>query len=440
VIGKTKAEMSRLPKSSRLRVRLNDQEVGRLQKDSGGGLSFVYDEAWLMRPDAVPVSLSLPFQLEPFRGAAVQRVFENLLPDSDLLLRKVAERVGAEGTDAFSLLAQIGRDCVGALQFVPEGEEPKVEYSLDGERLDETGVESILKSLARAPLGVDAETEFRISIAGAQEKTALLRINDTWVRPRGPTPTTHIFKTQIGHLQNGMDLSNSVENEYFCLKLLAAFGLAVAEAEIAKFGQTTVLVVSRFDRNWTADGKLIRLAQEDDCQALSVAPTRKYQTQGGPGMVDILNLLKGSDEPRKDHLTFVKAQILFWLLGATDGHAKNFSIFLGPKGRFKATPIYDVLSAQPSLDQRQIEPKQMKLAMFVGDNRHYGVEEIEGRHFVQTVKRAHLSEEIAHEALEEIKESAEKAIGIVEKELPQNFPMDVADSIFKGLRERLRRI
>src|SRR4051812_24146153 len=186
--------MSRLPKSSRLRVRLNDKEVGRLQKDSGGGLSFVYDEAWLMRPDAVPVSLSLPFQLEPFRGAAVQRVFENLLPDSDLLLRKVAERVGAEGTDAFSLLAQIGRDCVGALQFVPEGEEPKVEYSLDGERLDETGVESILKSLARAPLGVDAETEFRISIAGAQEKTALLRINDTWVRPRGPTPTTHIFK------------------------------------------------------------------------------------------------------------------------------------------------------------------------------------------------------------------------------------------------------
>ena len=157
-------------------------------------------------------------------------------------------------------------------------------------------------------------------------------------------------------------------------------------------------------------------------------------------MVAILELLKGGDIPRKDHSTFLKAQILFWLIGATDGHAKNFSLFLGPKGRFRLTPIYDVLSAQPSLECRQIERKQMRLAMSVGDSRHYRLDEIEGRHFVQTAKRARLPESLALDALKDVCESADKAMAEVEKQLPSHFPEKVHLAVSKGLRSRMTRL
>ena len=172
---------------------------------------------------------------------------------------------------------------------------------------------------------------------------------------------------------------------------MAAFGLPVNAAAIHIFGKTKALVIERFDRTWTKDGRLLRIPQEDCCQALSTPPTRKYQNEGGPGMVDILTLLKGSDIPADDQKNFLKAQILYWLIGATDGHAKNFSLFLGPGGRFNLTPLYDVLTAQPSLDARHILKKQMKLAMSVGNSRHYTIDSIQGRHFVQTVQRAGLA-------------------------------------------------
>lgn len=275
-------------------------------------------------------------------------------------------------------------------------------------------------------------------MAGAQEKTALLYYQRKWWKPHGATPTTHILKTQIGTLQNGIDLSNSVENEYYCLKLLEAFGLATAAAQIRMFGKTTALIIERFDRRWTNDGRLLRIPQEDFCQALSFPPSLKYQNQGGPGIVEGLNLLKASDTPAEDQKSFLKSQILFWLIGATDGHAKNFSIFLGRGGRFKLTPIYDVLTAQPSLTTRQIERKQMKLAMFVGDKRHCRMDEIRGRHFVQTAQRAGLSTTLANEALAEVADVAAVAIDKVETDLPSDFPQYIHDAVKVGLRARVK--
>ena len=395
--------MPRKRKYSQLRVLLNNEVVGVLLKESSGGISFRYQRSWVEREDAIPVSLSLPLRDDAFRGAVVQSVFENLLPDSEMLRRLVADRVGAQGTDVYSLLSEIGRDCVGALQFLPDGlETPKETPTLNGEVMDEAAIERLLKTLVKAPLGMDGKSEFRISVAGAQEKTALLKKNGKWIKPRGVTPTTHLLKRQMGTLPNGMNLSNSVENEYHCLKLLKEFGLRVARAEIAVFGEEKVLVVERFDRRWESSKILRRVPQEDCCQALSFPPSMKYQSQGGPGMLEILNLLKAADVPAKDQITFIKVQILFWLMGATDGHAKNFSVFLGAGGRFELTPLYDVLSAQPSVDAREIERGDMRLAMFVGDNRHYRIDEISGRHFVQTVKRARLPESLALDALKEI--------------------------------------
>ena len=424
-----------------LRVLLNNRLVGHLLKEASGAISFRYDESWLSWSNTFPISMSLPLREDAFRGERVVAVCENLLPDSEILRRRVAEKVGAKGTDAYSLLSQIGRDCVGALQFIPEDDETAYDTSgIKGEVISEQEIEKLLKNLARAPLGLDMDREFRISVAGAQEKTALLHYKGKWWKPHGTTPTTHTLKTQIGTLQNGVDLSNSVENEYYCLKLMAAFGLPTNAAEIAIFGKTAALVIERFDRKWTTDERLLRVPQEDFCQALSCPPSLKYQSQGGPGIVDGLNLLKASDTPAEDQKAFLKAQVLFWLIGATDGHAKNFSIFLGRGGRFKLTPVYDVLTAQPSLDTRQIERKHLKLAMSVGDSRHYRIDEIKGRHFIQSAERAGLPGSLASEVLSEVSQIAETAINTIEKQLPRGFPKGIHHSVKAGLTTRLKNL
>ncbi len=433
--------MPRKPLHTPLRVLLNNRLVGHLFKEPSGAVSFRYDEGWLSWDNAIPLSMSLPLREDPYRGEPVAAVFENLLPDSEILRRRVAERVGARGADAYSLLSRIGRDCVGAMQFIPQDEVADNDATgIRGSAINDQEIEKLLKNLVRAPLGVGGDSDFRISVAGAQEKTALLQYNGKWWKPHGTTPTTHILKPQIGTLPNGIDLSNSVENEYYCLKVMAAFGLPMNAAEMVIFGETKTLVIERFDRKWTADGRLLRIAQEDFCQALSCPPSLKYQNQGGPGMVDILKFLKGSDSPAEDQKLFLKAQILFWLIGATDGHAKNFSIFLGRGGRFKLTPFYDVLTAQPSLDDRQIERKQLKLAMSVGESRHYRIDEIKGHHFIQTAQRSGLPSQLAIDVLEEVSQSASLAMNTVEKQLPKDFPEQIHNSLNAGLMARIKDI
>lgn len=435
--------MPRRARHEPLHVLLNNRLVGHLHKAASGAIEFRYDQSWLGWEYALPVSLSLPLREDAFRGEAVAAVFDNLLPDSDSLRRRVAEKVGAAGTDVYSLLAAIGRDCVGALQFVAADDDHDNDrhgdgHAISGDIVDDEAIEKLLKGLAQAPLGLTRDDDFRISVAGAQEKTALLYHGGKWLKPHGTTPTTHIFKTQIGELPNGIDLSNSVENEYYCLRLAAAFGLPVNHAEMVTFDKTTALVIERFDRRWTKDGRLLRLPQEDCCQALSVPPTRKYQSDGGPGMVQLLELLKGSDTPADDQATLLKAQIFFWLIGATDGHAKNFSIFLAPGGRYRLTPLYDVLTAQPSLDSGQIQPKQMKLAMSVGTKNHYRIAEVQSRHFVQTGEAASVPKKLTQDSIEQVASTAEAALAKIEGELPTGFPDAIHNSVKTAAMQRLR--
>lgn len=229
----------------------------------------------------------------------------------------------------------------------------------------------------------------------------------------------------------------SVENEFYCLRLLAHLGLPVNRAEIMTFGRTRALVVERFDRAWR-DGRLIRLPQEDCCQALSVLPAGKYQSAGGPGVVEIANLLRGSDTPAEDHRTLVQAQLVFWLIGATDGHAKNFSIFLRPGGGYALTPFYDVLTAQPSLDAHQIGRRQMKLAMSVGDSRHYRFDEVVPRHFFQTGEATRLPRSLVRTAIEDVAARMNGAMVALEEELPATFPQALHESVRTGVRTRLR--
>lgn len=421
-----------------LNVFLNGRLVGRLRRAASGAIDFQYDPDWLGWEHVLPVSLSLPLREDRYVGDPVIAVFDNLLPDSEAIRRRMAERVHADGYDVYSLLAKVGRDCVGALQFLPDGAEPGPAGAIEGRPVDDAGIAAKLSNLAAAPLGMEGDEEFRLSLAGAQEKTALLYWKQRWHVPHGATPTTHILKPQIGLLPGGIDLSRSVENEYLCLKLTAAFGLPSAGVAIADFEGDRALVVERFDRVWTRDNRLLRLPQEDCCQALSVPPTRKYESDGGPGMAAVLGLLQGSDEPDTDRRLFLKAQILFWLLGATDGHAKNFSIFLRPGGGFRLTPLYDVMSAQPALDVHQLRRNQMKLALAVGDNRHYAIDEIVPRHFVQTGAKCGVGKTSVRDILDELVGAEQTAIRTVMDGLPAGFPEDLARSIVGGLQTRLR--
>jgi serine/threonine-protein kinase HipA len=432
--------MARKRSRAPLNVYLNGRSVGRLTKATSGAIDFRYVQSWLDWEHAFPVSLSLPLREDRYIGEPVTAVFDNLLPDHDGIRRRLAERVGADGHDAYSLLAAIGRDCVGALQFLPDGREPGPVGVIDGEVADDERIAGVLATLDQAPLGLGRDEAFRISIAGAQEKTALLFWNDQWHVPHGTTATTHILKPQIGMRGDGIDLSRSVENEHFCMKLIAALGMPAAKTEIVDFANRRALAIERFDRVWTKDGRLLRVPQEDCCQALSVPPTRKYQSDGGPGIRELLELFKASDHPARDQTAVLKAQIIFWLLGATDGHAKNFSIFLHAGGGFELTPFYDVMSAQPNLDARQIRRNQMKLAMSVGDHRRYALHAIMPRHFVQTGRAARLPADTVESILDEVAALMPRAMDEVAAQLPNDFPQAIRDSIVAGVKQRMRLI
>ena len=421
-----------------LSIFMNSRKVGQLTRDPGGGVSFAYAQNWLNWAHRTPVSLSLPLQDNRYSGAPVLAVIDNLLPDSSRIRRRVAELVGAEGVDAFSLLSKIGRDCIGALQFLPDGEEPQPISELTGEPVDETQIAAILGNLAAAPLGISRESDFRISVTGAQEKTALLYHDGIWIKPTGTTPTTHIIKPQIGRLPNGMNLSDSVENEYLCLKLMDGFGLRTANVAMAQFGEVKALIVERFDRYRTSDGRLFRLPQEDCCQALSVAPTQKYQNEGGPGIAAIMELLLGSDEPNKDRHDFFKANVMFWLLGATDGHAKNFSLALMPGDRFRMTPLYDVLTVQPTVDARQLNRKNFNLAMHFGKSNHYKVVKIVGRHIVETAVQSGLSRDVTKRLFDRLQDTSGRIFDEVFDRLPENFPDELLVAVAGAFKARLR--
>jgi len=422
-----------------LMVYLNSRLVGRLNRRASSAIDFQYDDTWLSWEHALPVSLSLPLREDRYIGEPVVAVFDNLLPDNEQVRRRMADHVRADGYDAYSLLAAVGRDCVGALQFLPEETIPAAAGRVEGRPVTNAEIAQIIRELDQKPLGVDEDDAFRISIAGAQEKTALLFWKGRWHIPHGTTATTHILKPQIGKL-GSIDLSRSVENEYFCMKLASAFGLPTAAVEIADFEDARVLVIERFDRLWTHGKRLLRLPQEDCCQALSVPPTRKYEPDGGPGMPTILKFLQASDEPGADQEMFVRAQALFWLMGATDGHAKNFSVFLMPGGRFHLTPLYDVMSVQPNLNAGELRYNQMKFAMAVGEKRHYVIRTIQPRHFVQTAAQAGFTRTRMTTIFSELVEALPAAVDRTLSGLPEDFPAQIADSIIGGLQQRLRKI
>jgi len=399
-----------------LNVWMNGRLTGTWHVYKNKPQEFQYANEWLHSPHGRMLSLSMPFQPGnlPYKGDVVECFFDNLLPDS------------------------------AAIQLLPEDDEPVGWNRIEARPLTDPEVEQHLKAAVSTALPGETREEFRISIAGAQEKTALLWHNNQWHAPKGVTPTTHIMKLPlglVGHMR--ADMSTSIENEWLCSKIMGAYGIETAHCDMACFGETKALVVERFDRKLSVNSDYwLRLPQEDMCQAQGLPPTLKYESDGGPGHAQILELLRGSRVADQDRRAFYKSQILFWMLAATDGHAKNFSIFHEASGTYCMTPLYDVLSAWPIMGNKanNLSWHDAKLAMaFRAKNAHYKLSEIQHRHFFSAAGKLGLVGEITS-IIEEVLKTTSKAISSVEAMLPPEFPQRVAGSIFAGLKESAEKI
>lgn len=426
--------MGRKSKTKILNVLMNGKLVGQLTKTTGV-LTFEYDGSWLQSRAAIPISLSIPLSSSPYKGDTVYRFFDNLLPDSGKIRERMQARLSADSADAFDLLAEAGADCIGAIQLVRSLPATSVK-EIRAKAVNAKKIAEILKSYRQLPLGMTPEEdEFRISLAGQQEKSAFLLHEGQWKRPFDTTPTSHIFKLPIGQLeQQGIDLRDSVENEWLCLKIAHAFGLKVPNANIGVFENVKVLIAERFDRLWSKDGSwLMRLPQEDLCQALDFSPGQKYESDGGPGIKDVMDVLLQSTNSLDDRRQFIRSQILFWLMAAPDGHAKNFSIYLEPGGRFRLAPLYDIISAYPLIDKGELQPQKVKLAMApFGKNKHFRWNTVQTRHWISTANGCGFPEDEIKRILLEFSNSAEDVISDVKRQLPKEFPKDIANSILEG--------
>lgn len=431
----------------RLAIWMNGIAVGYWEKQKGED-RLAYLPEWDADEQGRPLSLSLPFTPgnQVHRGNVVRDYFDNLLPDSEGIRRRLAMRYQADSLEPFDLLAELGRDCVGAIQLLNEGERPEGLFSIRQHPLSEPAIASMLRNTASVlPGRNDHDDDLRLSIAGAQEKTALLWHNDQWCLPEGNTPTTHIFKLPLGLVGNMQaDMSTSVENEWICSLIVGSYGLPVAKTEIAEFEDQKALIVERFDRRLSKDESWwIRLPQEDMCQAMGVSPLRKYQSDGGPGITEIMAILNRSEQPEDDRYHFFKAQIVFWLLAATDGHAKNFSIAHLPRNHYHMTPLYDILSAWPVIGQgnSNIPWQKCKLAMAVrGSSNYYNINRIQRRHWVKHGELTGLGKRQVELMIDEVIAVTPKVIDRVATLLPQSFPAELADSIFTGMRQQIARL
>ena len=380
---------------------MNNQRVGELTKLANGAHTFKYAPEWLASRYARPLSLSLPLQRGNITSDAVFNFFDNLLPDSPIVRDRIVKRYHAKSRQPFDLLSEIGRDSVGAVTLIPEDETVMCPI-MAWEKLTEARLEEVLTAYkADIPLGmIREENDFRISVAGAQEKTALLRIGNDWCIPKGITPTTHIIK--------------------------------LPDAEIIKAGRVRALAVERFDRRWNAERTvLLRLPQEDMCQTFGLPSSVKYESDGGPGIARIMAFLMGSSEALKDRYDFMKFQVFQWLIGATDGHAKNFSVFIQAGGSYRLTPFYDIISAFPVLGGAGIHISDLKLAMGLNASKgkKTAIDKIYPRHFLATAKVLRFPEVQMHEILSDFARMIPAALDNVKTSLPTDFPENVVTAV-----------
>lgn len=324
-----------------LRVVLYDRHIGDLTQSAGGAITFEYAEDYLGQPGATPLSLSLPLVPGPHRSRTTRAFLNGLLPDSLEVRERWARRFGVSPANPFALLRHMGVDCAGAAQFGGGSVQDALVEAGSGtlEPLMDEQLGARLVALRQDEAGWAVAGE-RWSLAGAQSKFAIARsAAGQWCEPTGGAPSTHIVKPGVtGYREQAL-------NEHLCMTVARHVGLNAATTEYTVFAGAPALVVTRYDRRRTVAGHVLRVHQEDMCQALGVEPRRKYEASEGPTAVQVARLVNDATEGR-DTLDLVDALAFNYLIGAPDAHAKNYSLLLaGTHARL--APLYDVASALP---------------------------------------------------------------------------------------------
>lgn len=363
---------------------MGGQLVGKLDAADRRSLRFTYHPDYAAGPASTPLSVSMPLRVSPYLHATVHPYLWGLLPGNDRVLERWAREFGCSPTDVAGLLRGVGGDVAGAAQYVVPEATPEESLPGEVEWLGDDDVARFLRDLRRDTTMWRPQPEGRWSLAGAQAKIALLydQSADRWGIPSGATPTTHIVKPAIGGLDD-FDI-----NEHLCLAAARRMGLIAAKTSIRTFGAERALVVERFDRIIEDSGAVVRVHQEDLCQALSVHPDRKYEVDGGPGAEQLGRLIREAAGDR-DVARFFDALVYSWLVLATDGHAKNYSLLLSGH-QVRLAPLYDVASALPHLDH----PRKARMAQEIGGEDRPSF--IQRRHWERMARSLGLGSDEAH--------------------------------------------
>lgn len=402
-------------------------KAGQLVQDDSGRLLFAYDADYLKSKQAWPLSVSMPLRPGEFEDRVTRPFFSGLLPE-DLIRTKVAKLLGVSERNPFSLLEIIGGECAGAISLYPEGTPPHKENPDDIQILDEKDLDNIFEHLKRRPLFA-GEEGVRLSLAGAQDKLAVRMIGDKLALMRGGAPTTHILKTLIS---DRADVRDSVHNELFCMMLAARCGLSVPHVQMRRTPKEPYLLVERYDRR-SQGNDVVRLHQEDFCQALSIPPENKYEAAGGPGISACLDeIQKDSVQPLPDRLAFLDIVIFNYLIGNSDAHGKNFS-FLYEDGKPRLAPAYDLLSTAvyPEL--------AIKMAMKIGGK--YEPDDVYLRHWHRLVPDTAIARTAMEKSLAELSAKALDQAGKLHAELKsESITSPVLDSILGVIKKRSARL
>ncbi len=385
-----------------LDVYAGDHITGQLVQDDGGQMQFTYEEAWLNKPGAVPLSQSLPLRRETFKTKECRGFFGGILPEESKR-EIIARNLGISARNDYAMLERIGGECAGAVTFVPAGG-ALPERSYDYRKLSDKELAGILRELPHRPL-LAGDEGVRLSLAGAQDKVAV-RIEGGEVSvPLGGAPSTHILKPAVERFEG------VVFNEALCMKLAAAAGLPAAGVETRTVDGIDFLVVDRYDRlhGQSAEGKptLERLHQEDFCQALGIVSELKYQIEGGPSLKQCFMLLRDvSSAPVIDLAKLLDAVIFNYLVGNNDAHGKNFSLLYKPleKGgrETRLSPLYDIVSTvyYPELSR--------DMAMKIGGE--YSSEKIVAKDFEQLAEEAGLGRPLVRRRVPELADTVMQSL------------------------------
>ncbi|HEY8720910.1 type II toxin-antitoxin system HipA family toxin [Pengzhenrongella sp.] len=350
-----------------LQVILYERVIGTLIQGDGGQHTFTYADP----NTATPLSLSMPPRTQPYPHRIVEPFLEGLLPEKDDVRSTLGEKFGVSSRNPFALLEHLGLDCAGAVQFAADAQVDDVLAGKGSLERVEPSIGARLRALRDNPASWVADNE-HWSLAGAQSKFALRRTSGGWRQATGAEPTSHIFKPGV------QELMSQALIEHICLRTARAVGLSAAETEYKVWDSEPAIVVTRYDRTRTPQGAFRRIHQEDICQAMSVYPRDKYESDGGPSAADVIALLRRSGDRayRGENMARFTDGLLFnYLIGAPDAHAKNYSIvLLGDIVRL--APLYDVASGLAYEHRHQ--PGLGEGAMSIGGERRFG--RVERRH------------------------------------------------------------